>query len=83
MNNPQHRTGLTMLLGIGDDMAILRWPADQCLITTDTLLDGVHFDSSTASPQSIGQKAMACSLSDCAAMASIPVGAVVAVNTAA
>src|SRR5439155_6764395 len=61
----------------GDDLAVLRWDADDLLIVgVDQVLDGVHFDSSVHSPRDIGRKVMNRNLSDCAAMACLPAAAV-------
>lgn len=66
-------------LGIGDDMAVVRTGSDLVLISSDMLLDGVHFRSETHEPEQIGRKAIACGLSDCAAMAVKPVAATVSI----
>lgn len=61
-----------VLLGIGDDAALLQVPAGHALVVaTDTLNDGIHFPVET-SPADIGWKALAVNLSDLAAMGAAP-----------
>src|ERR1700722_18630325 len=70
-----------VLLGPGDNTAILAWPGDSaCLVTTDMLLEGSCFLLAEAGPRRVGRKAMAVNLSDIAAMAGKPVAAVVSVG---
>jgi len=61
-----------VVLGIGDDAALLQVPAGmQLVVATDTLNAGVHFPHDTA-PADIGWKALAVNLSDLAAMGALP-----------
>src|SRR5438067_9991598 len=70
-----------VLLGPGDDTAVLAWPSGTpCLVTTDMLLEGSCFRLAEAGPRRVGRKAMAVNLSDIAAMAGRPVAAVVSVG---
>ena len=73
--------GEGLQIGIGDDAAVLAWQADRDLVvSTDLLVDRVHFDlASGVEPSRVGRKALAVNLSDLAAMAAGPVGAVVSV----
>ncbi|WP_368562622.1 thiamine-phosphate kinase [Pseudoxanthomonas sp. UTMC 1351] len=61
-----------VVLGIGDDAALLQPPSGrQLVVTADTLNDGVHFPGETA-PADVGWKALAVNLSDLAAMGAEP-----------
>jgi len=75
----QGTTASHIKTSIGDDMAVIANGQHDLLVTCDMLLEGVHFDLSVVSVAAVGYKAMACSLSDVAAMGATPVGAVVAV----
>ncbi|MHC5110977.1 MAG: thiamine-phosphate kinase [Planctomycetota bacterium] len=66
-------------MGAGDDMATLVSPSTDILIASDMLLDGVHFQTQEHAWPDIGHKAVACCLSDCAAMAVKPLAATLSV----
>lgn len=69
-----------LLLGPGDDAAVLALAGDKaCVVTTDMLMGGVDFELASCDPRRIGRKALAVNLSDLAAMAARPVGAVISV----
>lgn len=63
----------------GDDAAVLKAGRGRILFKTDSVIDGVHFDSRTAKPEAIGHKAIARCLSDIGAMGCFPTFAVVAI----
>ncbi|PCJ42463.1 MAG: thiamine-phosphate kinase, partial [Moraxellaceae bacterium] len=61
-------SGGGVVLGIGDDCAILQPPPNaQLVVSTDTLISGVHFPENTTA-YDVGFKALAVNLSDLAAM---------------
>lgn len=69
-----------VLLGIGDDCAILSPPpGKQLAVSTDTLIAGVHFPTNT-SAEDIGYKSLAVNLSDLAAMGAEPAWASLAIS---
>ncbi|WP_243351132.1 thiamine-phosphate kinase [Stenotrophomonas acidaminiphila] len=66
------RARADIVLGIGDDAALLQpAPGQQLAVTADTLNAGVHFPAESA-PADIGWKALAANLSDLAAMGAVP-----------
>jgi thiamine-monophosphate kinase len=66
---------------IGDDAAVLVTTPEQSLVvTTDMLVDGVHFSHVTTSPGDAGWRAAAANLSDLAAMGATPLGITVALG---
>jgi len=62
-------------VGPGDDCAVVTLGREKLLLTTDQVLDGVHFELREHGPRAAGRKAMARNLSDVAAMAAVPVAA--------
>ena len=70
-----------VVVGIGDDCAVLEPTAGQHLLaTTDLLLEDIHFRRCYAEPADIGWKSMAVNLSDIAAMGGRPRWALVALD---
>lgn len=60
---------------VGDDAAVLPTdPGKSIVITSDVLVDGVHFSNCTTPPESAGWRAIAANLSDLAAMGASPLG---------
>ncbi len=58
-----------LMLGIGDDTCVWTSPSHEMLATTDSLIEGVHFEPDQISWHNLGYKALAVNLSDVAAMA--------------
>jgi thiamine-monophosphate kinase len=70
-----------VLLGAGDDCSVTRLPGGQLqLVTTDLLLEKVHFLRDVIQPEELGAKAMAVNLSDIAAMGGTALDAWVSVG---
>src|SRR4030042_5316411 len=61
-----------LLQGIGDDVAVIEIHDKVLLVTTDILIEGIHFDRSWIDPYRLGKKALIVNLSDVAAMGGIP-----------
>lgn len=57
---------------VGDDAAVLSYPDSKVLVTTDLLLEGVHFDLTYVPLKHLGYKAVAVNLSDIYAMNGTP-----------
>ena len=67
---------------VGDDAAVMPSPGSgrSLVVTTDVLVDGVHFSDRTTSPEDAGWRATAANLSDLAAMGATPIGITVGLS---
>ena len=67
------RPSANVLIGPGDDAAIVQPQRNERLVlTTDAIVEGVHFSRQYSTPADIGYKALAVNLSDLAAMGAAP-----------
>jgi len=66
---------------VGDDGAVIKiTPGTELVVTTDVLVDQVHFSDRTTSPEDVGWRAIAANLSDLAAMGATPLGITVGLS---
>lgn len=70
--------GPDLILGAGDDAAVLRAPDGRVVATTDMLIEGRHFRRDWSAAADIGRRAAARNLADVAAMGARPTGLLVA-----
>lgn len=59
-------------LGVGDDCAVMHYPDKEVLMTTDMLMEGVHFDLTYIDMQHLGYKSAMVNISDVFAMNGTP-----------
>ena len=69
----------SVVVGPGDDCAVFRASGD-IAVSTDTMIEDVHFKKAWSGPNDVGRKAVASALSDLGAMAARPIGVVVALS---
>lgn len=68
------------LLGVGDDAAVIDHFGKQTVITTDLLLEGIHFDLAYTPLKHLGYKSVVVNLSDVYAMNAIPTQIVISIG---
>jgi thiamine-monophosphate kinase len=61
-----------VVVGVGDDAAVIEPGMYQGVLTTDLLVEGVHFELGSTSPRDLGHKAVTVNVSDVAAMGGSP-----------
>lgn len=69
------------VIGIGDDCAVIPWKDDaSLLVTTDMLIEDVHFLRARIPPRDLGYKSLAVNLSDIASMGGTPESAYISIG---
>ncbi|WP_460367429.1 AIR synthase related protein, partial [Actinocorallia lasiicapitis] len=71
--------GPQVLLGPGDDAAVVAYPEGRVVATMDVLVEGRHFRTDWSSPYDIGRKAIAQNLADVVAMGAWPTALLIGV----
>ena len=69
-----------VLVGIGDDAAVLEPRGGDLVFTTDLLVEGIHFERGSSSARDLGAKAVTVNVSDVAAMGASPRYAIAAIG---
>ena len=67
-----HPQNASTLRGVGDDCAVLSYPDSQVLVTTDMLMEGIHFDLTYINLELLGYKSAMVNISDIFAMNGTP-----------
>jgi thiamine-monophosphate kinase len=80
---PSFALGPGVLVGPGDDAAVVRAPDGWVVATTDVLVEGRHFRLDWSEPYDVGRKAAAQSLADVAAMGAVPTALLVGLGAPA
>ena len=71
-----------VVVGVGDDAAVIEPGRGQQVLTTDLLIEGVHFERASISPRDLGAKAVTVNVSDIAAMGGSPRAALAGIGLA-
>lgn len=69
--------GAGVLLGPGDDAAVIQWPSSSLVTTMDLMVEGPDFRRDWSTGFDVGWKAMASNLADVAAMGAVPRGVII------
>ena len=72
LTNDYKPQNASTIYGVGDDCAVMHYPDSEVLVTTDMLMEGVHFDLTYIDLQHLGYKAAMVNISDIFAMNGTP-----------